>query len=75
MKFLGGKSKYKIDPYIVACGINYYRPHKFRSKVIMEFGRKFKINQSIFDLYLTDKRHAITDTLMIIENVFVLFRK
>lgn len=53
---LGGKKKYALDPAILACGINYYRPHKFRSKVILEYGKKFNIKDEIYELFVTDKR-------------------
>lgn len=35
---LGAMDKYNTPVKIVPCGFNYYNPHKFRSKVIMEFG-------------------------------------
>jgi hypothetical protein len=35
---LGAKEKYDIMPKIIAVGLNYYRPHRFRSKVVLEYG-------------------------------------
>jgi len=30
---------------IIACGLNYYRPHKFRSKVILDFGKPYIVSE------------------------------
>lgn len=38
---LGAMKEYGIKVNIVPCGLNYFRPHKFRSKVIMEFGKPY----------------------------------
>lgn len=35
---LGAMQKYGKKVKIVACGLNYFKGHKFRSKVVMEFG-------------------------------------
>lgn len=46
---------------VVPCGLKYFKPHQFRSKVIIEFGRPYTPSQKIIDMYNSgDKRKAVT---------------
>lgn len=36
---------------IVPCGMNYFHPHKFRSRAVVEFGPPIEISQSLVDMY------------------------
>lgn len=48
---MGAKDKYKADPEILACGINYDNGHKFRSTVILEFGMPYKMPEDMVEKY------------------------
>lgn len=43
--------KYNRSVNIVCCGLNYFKPHKFRSRVIIEVGVPFKIPLEFIDEY------------------------
>lgn len=43
--------KYGKPVNIVCCGINYFKAHKFRSRVIMEIGVPFKIPIEFIEKY------------------------
>ena len=40
---LGAMTKYNKKVCIIACGLNYFGGHRFRSKMIMEFGPPYYI--------------------------------
>ncbi|VEU20489.1 DEKNAAC101392 [Brettanomyces naardenensis] len=50
---------------IVPCGMNYFHPHKFRSRAVVEFGMPIEIDQSLVDRYAdpTTTKDAIRDLL------------
>ena len=52
---------------IVACGLKYFKPHKFRSQVIVEFSRPYRITEEIANLYKKNKRQACGDMLVQVE--------
>ncbi len=56
---LGAMDRYNIPVRIVPCGFNYYNPHKFRSKAILEFGPTYEVPAELLQLYRTDKKKAI----------------
>jgi glycerol-3-phosphate O-acyltransferase / dihydroxyacetone phosphate acyltransferase len=66
---LGAMQKYKIPVHIVCCGLKYFNRHKFRSEVIVEFGRPYKVPDEYLQMYLEDKRHASQLLLNQIETV------
>lgn len=48
---MGAIEKYKADPQIIVCGINYDNGHKFRSTAILEFGVPYKMPPEISKNY------------------------
>jgi glycerol-3-phosphate O-acyltransferase/dihydroxyacetone phosphate acyltransferase len=55
---------------IIPSGLKYFKPHEFRSRVIIEFGRPFRPTNKMMDLYNNgEKRKAITLLLKEIENI------
>ena len=54
---------------LVPCGFNYYNPHKFRSKAILEFGPAYEIPAELVELYRHDKKKAISILLSNLEKV------
>jgi glycerol-3-phosphate O-acyltransferase/dihydroxyacetone phosphate acyltransferase len=57
----------KCQISIIACGLKYFKPHKFRSQVIVEFSRPYKIPQSIVEKYKKNKREACAELLAEVE--------
>lgn len=53
---------------IVPCGLNYFDPHKFRSRVIVEFGDPFDVPASLAEKYATDKRGAVADLMKMVDD-------
>ncbi|MBE3109911.1 MAG: 1-acyl-sn-glycerol-3-phosphate acyltransferase, partial [Acidobacteria bacterium] len=41
---------------IVPVGMNYFHPHKFRSRAVVEFGSPFKISPELVDMYVNNQR-------------------
>lgn len=60
--------KYGKPVNIVCCGINYFKAHKFRSRVIMEIGVPFKIPLEFINKYKLSRRDTITELLGIISS-------
>ncbi len=54
---------------IVPCGLNYYKGHRFRSRVIIEFGLPYRVPQHYLDLYRKNEREAVGELLQRIEFV------
>ena len=52
---------------IIACGLKYFRPSRFRSKAIVEFSRPFRIPTEYVKLYQTNKREACGKLLIHVE--------
>ena len=49
---------------IVPVGMNYFHPHKFRSRAVIEFGAPFEIPRDLVEKYKSDQRRdAIGQTL------------
>lgn len=40
---LGAMLEHNIPVTIICCGLNYYRGHKFRSRVVAEWGQPYEI--------------------------------
>lgn len=66
---LGAMEKYNMPVKLVPCGFNYYNPHKFRSKAILEFGPAYEIPQEMIELYRHDKKKAISILLSNLEKM------
>lgn len=60
---LGAMEKYGTQVQIVPCGLNYFSGHRFRSFVVIEFGKPYKIPQELVDLYKKQKRAACSQLL------------
>jgi len=52
---LGAMAKYNKQVTIVACGLNYFKGDRFRSKVFMDFGVPYQVPLELVDLYRTNK--------------------
>ena len=63
---LGAMEKFNKPVNIVCCGLNYYKGHRFRSKVVIEFSSPFKIPMEFVEKYKTQKRNAIATLLGLI---------
>ena len=42
---LGAMDKYKVNTRVQCAGLNYHSPHKYRSVVVIEYGRPYTIDQ------------------------------
>jgi len=52
---------------IVPCGLNYFEPYKFRSRVVVEFGEPLVVPADLAEQYKTDKRGAVASLMELIE--------
>lgn len=58
----------KCQISIIACGLKYFKPHKFRSQVVVEFSRAYKIPKYLVEKYKKNKREACAELLTEVEN-------
>lgn len=58
--------KQHVPVPIVPVGLNYFRGHHFRGRVVVEFGAAINIEEELYDLYEKDKRKATESLLKII---------
>lgn len=52
---------------IVACGLKYYKPQRFRSQVIVEFSKPYRITRELVEKYKKNKREACGEMLIEVE--------
>jgi glycerol-3-phosphate O-acyltransferase/dihydroxyacetone phosphate acyltransferase len=52
---------------IIACGLKYFKPHKFRSQVIVEFSTPYRIPQDLVEKYKKNKRESCGELLVQVE--------
>jgi glycerol-3-phosphate O-acyltransferase/dihydroxyacetone phosphate acyltransferase len=52
---------------IVPCGLNYFHGHRFRSHVLVEFGKPVEITDDLLELYAKDRRAAYSEVLQLVE--------
>lgn len=60
-----------LDVKIVPCGLNYFHPHRFRSRAVIEFGSPISVAPELVDGFKrggADKREACQKLLDIIYN-------
>lgn len=59
----------KCDVKIVPCGMNYFHPHKFRSRAVVEFGPPIEISKDLVELYAnpSTQKEATSELLNTIE--------
>ncbi|SCU87574.1 LAMI_0D06612g1_1 [Lachancea mirantina] len=63
---LGCMSKYpNVNVKIVPCGMNYFHPHKFRSRAVVEFGNPIEISAELVHKYRNSdtNRDAVKELL------------
>ncbi|RCK55172.1 Glycerol-3-phosphate O-acyltransferase 2 [Candida viswanathii] len=51
---------------IVPVGLNYFHPHKFRSRVVMEFGKSIVVDKSLGEQYMHNPRDTVDRLLKVI---------
>lgn len=51
---------------IVPVGLSYFHPHKFRSRVVIEFGKPIIVDKQMAELYAANSREAVDKLLKII---------
>lgn len=68
---LGAAAKHQIKIMLQPVGLNYFKGHKFRSKVLVEFGLPQEVPKELVELYKTNRREAISKLLVSIEQVGV----
>lgn len=64
---LGVKDKYNINAHVVPVGLNYFRGHRFRGRVTVEFGTPITVDDKLMATYTEDKRTACNTFLHRIE--------
>ncbi|CAH0490217.1 unnamed protein product [Peronospora farinosa] len=64
---LGVKDKYNINVPVVPVGLNYFRGHRFRGRVTVEFGTPITVNQELMKKYREDKRSGCNSFLHRVE--------
>ncbi|DBA01476.1 TPA: hypothetical protein N0F65_005595 [Lagenidium giganteum] len=64
---LGVKDKYNINAAVVPVGLNYFRGHRFRGRVVVEFGTPITVDNQLMKDYATDKRKACNEFLHRVE--------
>ncbi len=53
---MGVYEKYGVTVPIVPVGLNYFRGHHFRGRVVVEFGQPIHITRELIDKYKESKR-------------------
>jgi len=53
---------------ICPCGLNYFEPYRFRSRVVVEFGEPITVSAELAEQYKTDKRGAVKSLMKLIEH-------
>ena len=57
---------------IVPCGMNYFHPHKFRSRAVIEFGQPVEVPQHLVEMYKKgQRREAIGELLEMVYQALV----
>ena len=53
---------------ILSCGFSYFNRDEFRSDLVLEFGVPYVIPESLVNIFIADKKHAIDIVLKIVES-------
>ncbi|KAG5417256.1 hypothetical protein I9W82_004889 [Candida metapsilosis] len=63
-----GKSEHEevVPVSIVPVGLSYFHPHKFRSRVVIEFGKPIIVDKQMAESYAANSREAVDKLLKII---------
>lgn len=59
----GALEKYDVNVPIVPVGLNYFRGHRFRGRVVVEFGQPIYLDKKMIQLYRESKRQAFHELL------------
>jgi glycerol-3-phosphate O-acyltransferase/dihydroxyacetone phosphate acyltransferase len=59
----GVLEKYDVNVPIVPVGLNYFRGHRFRGRVVVEFGQPIYLDKKLIQLYRDSKRKAYRELL------------
>ncbi len=59
----GVLEQHDVSVPIVPVGLNYFRGHRFRGRVVVEFGEPIHITKEHFQQYKTSKRTAYQNLL------------
>jgi glycerol-3-phosphate O-acyltransferase/dihydroxyacetone phosphate acyltransferase len=59
----GVLDKFDVNVPIVPVGLNYFRGHRFRGKVVVEFGQPIYLDKKLIQLYRESKRKAYHELL------------
>lgn len=54
----------KCGVRIVPCGMNYFHPHKFRSRAVIEFGQPVEVPAALVELYKSGQRREAIGQLL-----------
>ncbi|VEU19419.1 DEKNAAC100852 [Brettanomyces naardenensis] len=66
---LGAVAKYPgMKVQIVPCGLNYFHPHKFRSRAVLDFGHPIEINDEMAERYKQDARKTVGELMDTVAN-------
>lgn len=63
----GCMDKYSVNVPIVPVGLNYYRGHRFRGRVVVEFGTPKSIDKDMYNTFKNNKREGYTQLLNQVE--------
>lgn len=63
----GCMEKHSINVPIVPVGLNYYRGHRFRGRVVVEYGTPKAIDKEMYSTYKNNKREGYTQLLTQVE--------
>lgn len=63
----GTLERHDINVPIVPVGLNYFRGHRFRGRVVIEYGEPIRIDKELFAEYKKDKRKAYNTLLARVE--------
>jgi glycerol-3-phosphate O-acyltransferase / dihydroxyacetone phosphate acyltransferase len=59
----GALEKYDVNVPIVPVGLNYFRGHRFRGRVVVEFGQPIYLDKKLIQLHRESKRQAYHELL------------
>jgi len=64
----GTQEKYGISVPVVPVGLNYYRGHRFRGRVVVEYGPPIYISNDLMEKYKESKKDAYGEYLGMVED-------
>lgn len=62
----GTLEKYDVNVSIVPVGLNYFRGHRFRGRVVVEYGAPLKITAEMMKTYKESKRKGYQELLSLV---------